>query len=148
MLNESKLRKGLHLAKCASEFGTFGRLKIGAVIMYKNTVLCIGWNTHNESGLQTYYNRYRNFDPKYYPNRAHAEMNAIRRFRQLTRKYDYDMKYVRIFVYRQYKDGTSAIAKPCCACMRAILDSGIRHIYYTINNGYGYIDTTKIPNSN
>ena len=144
MLSESRLRRCFYLAKCASEFGTFKRLKLGAVIMYKNTVLSVGWNTNTESQLQAYYNRLRNFDPRDALNSAYAEMNAIRRFRQLLKRSDYDFRHIRIFVYRQYKDGTTALAKPCAACMQAIIDSGIRHVYYTTHAGYEYIDTTKL----
>ena len=45
---------------------------------------------------------------------------------------------VKLYVYRTRCDQEYGIARPCPSCMAAIRDLGIRHIYYTTNNGYAY----------
>jgi len=47
-----------------------------------------------------------------------------------------------LFVARIYRDGTLGLAKPCPICMLAIKEkeSGIKKVWYTINNNeYGFI---------
>ena len=42
----------------------------------------------------------------------------------------------KLYIYRQRKDQPFGLARPCKACMAAIRKAGIRHIYYTTNDGY------------
>ena len=43
---------------------------------------------------------------------------------------------VKLYIYREFKDGTKALAKPCASCQRLIKELGIKKIYYTTNDGY------------
>lgn len=49
---------------------------------------------------------------------------------------DIDFSKVKLYVYRQDLKGNLAMCRPCCACMKAIKDLGIKNIYYTTNDGY------------
>ena len=41
-----------------------------------------------------------------------------------------------MYIYRETKDGTLALSKPCKTCMKFLKDIGIRKIYYTTKKGY------------
>lgn len=94
--------------------------------------MSIGWNVVKENPIQKQYNKYREFDVDVARNSLHAEMMSIVR----AKKMDIDFGRASIFVYREYKNGELAIAKPCPACMNAIRDIGIKDIYYTGNGSY------------
>ena len=128
--------KYFKLARNASRFSDYPKIKIGAVVVCKNKVISVGWNTTQSHPLQKHYNKYRNVDGREYDvelqsNGLHAEMMAIRHLKG-------DLSKCSIFVYREYKDGSTGISKPCQACMKAMEDIGIKNIYYTTENGYNY----------
>lgn len=130
------VEKYFKLARNASKFSDYPRIKIGAVVVCKNKVVSVGWNTTQSHPLQKYYNKYRNVDGREYDvelqsNGLHAEMMAIRHLNG-------DLSKCSIFVYREYKDGSTGLCKPCQACLCALKDVGIKNIYYTTENGYNY----------
>ena len=43
---------------------------------------------------------------------------------------DIDFHNLKLFVYRELKDGSIAMARPCPSCMALIKDLGIKKIYY------------------
>lgn len=133
-MNNSQIEKYFMLAKNASNFSDFPRIHIGCVLIYKNKILSVGWNTKKENPLQKYYNKYRNFDTDKYKNPLHAEMMSILKIRNI----EIDWKKVNMFIYREHKNGKTALAKPCKACKQAIKDTGIKNIYYTSSDGYIY----------
>ncbi len=84
---------------------------------------------------QWYYNRYRLEDKNDLmtkPSKSHAEINLIRKIRYL----DINFKDVTIYIYRELKDGTLALAAPCKACEKALRTLGIKTICYTDKNEY------------
>ena len=132
------IKRGFKLAKAAREASTWKGPHLGASLIYKNRVLAMGWNSEKETKLQKSFNRYRTFDAEKYKNCEHAEIHALR---NLIRNYnlkEIDMKKVNIFIYREWKDGTTALAKPCIACEMALRDIGIRNVFYTGENGIVY----------
>lgn len=131
-MNQSSVNKYFSLAKNASKFSDFPKYQIGAILVYKNKIISIGWNITKENPLQKKYNEYRGFDTDTYKNCLHAEMMCIVKARKL----DIDWSKVSIFVYREFKNGNLALAKPCLACMQAIKDCGIKNIYYTGNGSF------------
>ena len=121
-------------AEEASHFSDWPKQKLGAVIVYKNRILSVGWNTTKETSMQKKFNRFRNFDPERYPNNTHAEMNAIYRLKKEYNLKKIDMKKVAVFVYRETKDGNIGLAKPCAACEAAMRSIGITQVFYTTEN--------------
>lgn len=95
----------------------------------------IACNTNKTHPMQKYYNRYR-YHPQtsYFYPKLHAEINCISSIRHL----DINFSKVKLYVYRTRCDQEYGIARPCPSCMAAIKDLGIRHIYYTTNDGYAY----------
>ena len=49
---------------------------------------------------------------------------------------DIDWSKVKLYIYRETRDGKLAMSRPCPACMQAIKDLNIKHIAYTTDCGY------------
>lgn len=130
--------KCFDIAKAASKFSTWRKQHIGAVMVYKNKPITVGCNTNAETRLQKQYNIHRGFDPNTNKNCGHAEMIALEHLIKSKEARSIDFAKIHIFVYRQHKDGTLALAKPCAACEAALRYYGIRHIHYTGNKSYVY----------
>lgn len=123
--------KGYELAKAASLNSDFYKCHTGAVAIYGNKVLAIGWNSEKLSPLQAKYNtRTRGFNGHEYRSSIHAEMMVVNKIKYL----DVDFSQVRIFVWRGHK--TPMLSKPCKACEKAMRDLGIRKVFYTGANSY------------
>ncbi len=123
--------KGYELAKSASLNSDFYKCHTGAVAVYRNKVLAIGWNSEKLSTMQAKYNtRTRGFDGHKYRSTIHAEMMVVNKIKYL----DIDFSQVKIFVWRG--QDFPELSKPCKACERALRDLGIRKVFYTGNNSY------------
>lgn len=133
--------RGFKLAKKASAFSDYNKIHIGAVVMYKNKPIGIGWNTKKTHPLQFKYNKYReaNIGRKYIADEhlpmLHAEIMALQ---DATRRFNGDLSKCSIFVYSEKKDGYTRLTRPCKACSQQLKDLGIKNIYYTTNNGWNY----------
>lgn len=108
--------------------------RLGAVAVYKKTILGEAFNTNKTSTLQNKYNVYRYHNPAL-PAKSHCEVALIQSIRW---KYgpDIDWSRVEIYIYRELRDGSIAMARPCKSCFHLLKDIGIKHIYYTTENGY------------
>lgn len=109
-------------------------VQIGCVIAYKGTILAKGYNSDKTHPVQKQFNQYRFEDngPKYLPPKAHSELTALNKIKYL----DIDFSKVRLYVYRAYKDGRPALARPCPACIAYARALGVKHLFYTTNDGY------------
>ncbi len=106
------------------------KISIGACIVKGNYVVSNGHNKIKTHPFQLLHNN-RAFCVTPAP-RIHAEIDAL-----IYSRYD-DLTGCEIFVYREMADGTLANCKPCNACRNAMKDAGIKHIYFTTENGYHY----------
>ena len=80
MFSEKKINKYFELAKNASKFSDFHKQSIGAVVIDKNHVLSVGWNTQKTSTMQKNYKRLvSKLDTDRFPNCMHSEMRAIQK---------------------------------------------------------------------
>lgn len=119
----------------ASQNSDFERVNIGAVIVKGNYVVSRGWNQNKGHTCQ----HHLNVSNGYYPVNTehnvgclHAEVHAlIKSGRQ-------DLTGCEIFVYRNDCNGMIANCRPCKACLPAIRDAGITHMYFTNSQGYNY----------
>lgn len=132
-----------HLFKLAKEeskkadyCGCAGNVAIGSVIVYHGSVLARGHNSNKTHSQQAKFNkwRYKNEGNKYLPSKLHSELMALNKIKYL----DIDFSKVHLYIYRQYKDGTLALSKPCPSCEAAIREMGIRHVHYTGSGSYIY----------
>ena len=142
-MNTKQIKRFFKLAKNASEFSDYTKknIHIGSVMVYKNRVISVGYNTDKTNPIQYSYNVYRQQvdDPnrnyiadKHLPC-VHAEMKCLID----TKDIDLDWNKVSMFVYRS-SNGKLRNCKPCKACTKALKDRGIKHIYYTNEDGYCY----------
>lgn len=121
------------IAKTLAEMSDFPRIKIGCVAVCGHHIISSGFNMRKTSTLQKQYNIYRFSEDT--PHCLHAEIACLK---PLIKRRDIDFKNVELYIYREYKSGELAIARPCDSCFKLIKDLGIRNIYYTNNGGFSY----------
>ena len=126
-------------AKAASKNADYtggNQTKVGCVIVYKGAILAKGYNSDKTHPWQDKYNCYRftNTSNNYLPSKRHAEINAITKIKYL----DINFSEVHLYIYRSLKNGHSAMARPCPACMNAIRNMGIKKIHYTTYDGTAF----------
>lgn len=128
MPSDSSIKKNFQKARAASMLSDFPTHKLGAVMMLGNKVLSVGYNITKTHPIQKQYNIERGYDPNVKNNgQIHAEMMCL-----INTKYlDIDWSRVSLYIYREHKDHTTAIAKPCPACEKAIRERGINQVYFT-----------------
>lgn len=126
---------GFEIAKNEMNNSDFsGNAHIGCAVYYKGNIIAKGFNSNKTSPVQERYNvyRYRNEGDRYYPAKNHAEISTLKKIRNL----DIDFSKVRVYTYRELKDGKIANSRPCPSCLAFIKQLGIKQIYYTTNDGY------------
>lgn len=106
---------------------------VGCIAVYQGQVIGLGCNSNKTHPIQKYYNRYRLDEDSMLP-RLHAEINCLNQIRH----HNINFSKVKLYIYRIRKDQPFGLARPCPSCMAAIKDLGIKHIYYTTNDGYSY----------
>jgi tRNA(Arg) A34 adenosine deaminase TadA len=95
------------------------RHRLGAVVVYRNQVVGVGYNKvySNEPNLHKL-------------NGLHAEIAALQ---NTTARY---RKGSTIYVYRLTSSNKPALAKPCCACQKIMKKMGVRHVWFSTENGW------------
>lgn len=119
-------------ASQVAEISDFAKVNIGCIAVYQGTIIGVGFNTNKTHPMQKKYNRYRNgenFIPK-----LHVEINCLNSIRYL----DINFSKVKLYIYRKRKSVKYGICRPCPSCMAAIKDLGIKHVYYTTDEGFVY----------
>lgn len=119
-------------ASKVAEISDFAKVNIGCIAVYQGTIIGVGFNTNKTHPMQKKYNRYRNgenFIPK-----LHAEINCLNSIRYL----DINFSKVKLYIYRKRKSAKYGMCRPCSSCLAAIKDLGIKHIYYTTDEGFVY----------
>jgi deoxycytidylate deaminase len=61
----------------------------------------------------------------------HAEVNALKKLKRQKR----GAEGADLYVYRFLANGDYGIAKPCESCMKEIINSGIRRVFYSDDDG-------------
>lgn len=95
------------------------KYKLGCVIVYKNKVVNVGFNDMNKTHPKAN-SAYKTL---------HAEIDALIGLEHNI------AKYCVVYLYREYKNGKPALAKPCSTCELALKRAGIRHVFYTTDDG-------------
>ena len=118
-------------AKAIAELSDFPRVKIGCCAVYKHKIISSGCNSMKTNPTQKRLNAYRfNADT---PATIHAELSCLL---PLINHREIDFRDVSLYIYREFKSGELALAKPCASCEALIRSLGIRYIYYTGNQSY------------
>ena len=111
--------KYFQIAKRMAKFSNHPDHQMGACVAYKARPLGFGFNstkTHSKSNT-----KYRTI---------HAELSAILNCHRQ------DLAGSDIYIYRETKNGTLGISKPCKDCYKLIKSLGIKNIYYTGDGSY------------
>lgn len=119
------------IAKKESHKSTFHNFHLGCVVIYNGKIISKASNTFKTHPIQKQYNTERYTDD-YSPHSMHAEIAA------LTKIMHQDINYSRceVYIYREFKNGNPAMARPCRSCMKMIRELGIKKIHYSTNYGY------------
>lgn len=107
---------------------------IGAVAVYKGSIVATACNSNKTSPLQAKYNVYR-FRDSNTLDKTHAEVSLIQKLRWKFGD-SIDWSKVHIYLYREYKDGTLGPSRCCPSCMALLKELGIKKIFYTTEDGY------------
>lgn len=135
-LSLNRINHYLKLAKNACYYSDYTKVRMGAVLIYKNKVISVGWNSKKTSPIQKKYNKFRGYDvdASGTENTIHAEVSCLGRAKDI----DIEWSRANLFIYRIKKDESSGLARPCNACMALIKSMEIKNIYYSTNNGWVY----------
>jgi len=133
-MNDTHLFRAARECSLKSDYSGCGRARIGCVLVYKGSILAKGFNTDKTHTYQARYNkwRYKDSGNKYLPSKLHAEAMALNKVKYL----DIDFSKVHLYVYRELRDGTLGMSRPCPACLAAIKQMGIKNIHYTTDCGF------------
>jgi deoxycytidylate deaminase len=97
--------------------------RLGAVVAHGRKIIAIGWNKYKTNPRSPHPFKH-----------IHAEIAALIQCKDQARGAD-------LYVYREGKDGSPRLSKPCKHCMAAIQAAGIRRIFYTTSS---CVESTKI----
>lgn len=134
--NKAKVTRYLNMARDVGKRSKFPKYHLGAVAIYKGSLLAAGCNSKKTNPRQMLLNRERGWraDANEFYNPVHAELACLSKIRYL----DIDFAKVRLYIYREHKNGIKAMARPCLACRKMIKDMGIKEVWYTTEDGFAY----------
>ena len=128
-------------ARKVAKKSDFENFHMGCVIVYKKHIIGAAANSDKTHPMQAEYNKYRKFNKTKngIKHSVHAEIAAINSIPYVLGK-EVEWSKVKIYIYRiaKGKIGGYGLAKPCPACIQAIRDMNIQHIYYTGEGSYIY----------
>jgi deoxycytidylate deaminase len=124
-------RSFFNAAKAVSELSDHPQYKLGCVVVLGHRIVSSGKNSHTKChALQA------KLDKEMFGCECrgllHSEVDALR---PLINN-NVDLSRASVYVYRQHKNGTLGLAKPCPRCMKLIKQCGIKKVYYTTEGGY------------
>ena len=107
------------------------KYKIGCVIVDKHRIISSGSNSNTKCHpIQADLDK-RMFNCEC-AGKLHAEVASIIPLL----KYKPDLSRSILYTYREYKDGSLAMARPCARCIQFIKSVGIKRIRYTTSDGF------------
>jgi deoxycytidylate deaminase len=101
-----------------------GRHRIVAGIWEKNKLISLGFNQYKTHPRQVLSQKNFNSTKQY----LHAEIHALI---LAANSKNFSPRHSDIYVYRQTRDGSPALAAPCDGCALALALAGVKKIYYT-----------------
>lgn len=118
-------------AKAMAEMSNFKQHHIGAVAVCGHKIISSGYNSNKTNPIQKRLNIHR-FDVDT-NHTVHAELACLL---PLINRKDINFSDVSLYIYREYKNGSPALSKPCPSCMALIRQLGIKKLYYSGDNSY------------
>ncbi len=128
-------------ARKIAETSDFKSFHTGCVVVYKKHIIGIGANSDKTHPMQAQYNKFRKFNKTKngIKHSIHAEIAAINSISYVIGR-DIDWSKVKMYIYRicPGHESGQGLSKSCPACQAAIQDLGIKHVYYTTDDGFAY----------
>ena len=118
-------------AKAMSELSDFHKEHLGCVVTCGSRIISSGCNETKTSPLQKELNALR-----FSADTTHSNHSEVKALMPLLHRKDINFKDCSIYVYREHRNGCTAIARPCKSCEKLIRDLGIKRIYYTVEDGF------------
>lgn len=111
------------------------KARVGAVLVDRGEIISVGVNGNKSHPLQQKYNqlRFRDDDVSNMGHLMHAEIEALVKGRS-----DISTHHAAIYVYRVMRNGDKGMSRPCSGCVQALLDFGVKRMYYTTTEGLVY----------
>jgi tRNA(Arg) A34 adenosine deaminase TadA len=106
--------RGLAIARSQSKKSKY-KVQVGCVIIKSGRVIGRGFNKVKP-----------NVDPPAYAYSIHAEVDAVNSISSLKR-----LDRATVYVYREHKNGTPALSKPCSKCMSTLQSAGFKKIRWS-----------------
>lgn len=136
--------KMFEMAYRVAEQSDFHPFHLGCVITYKGKVISTGYNQNKSHPTQKKYNkRYRHFKKgkRDATHSLHAELAALVNIPKCVQN-NIDMSKCHVYIYRICSGKPLGFGNAfCCnACRHALIDAGVRHIYYTTDYGFSYTE--------
>jgi len=123
------------LSKVAIAVEPVAQARLASAIVYKNEIISIGINQRKSHPFQAKFSK--NEDSIYLHSETDAIKNALKQI-SIDELSDSVLYVCRVKIIN--KKFVFGIAKPCCGCMRAISNFGIKKVYYTLDNkGYAML---------
>lgn len=116
----------LKLARNVSKHSKF-RVRVGAVLVDKGHPISVGFNKA----------KYNSEFSHITEQSIHAEMQALK-----TSGKEFINKSI-MFVYRETKDGKTALSRPCEKCLKRLQEFGVKKIIYSVSE-YPYFAIENI----
>ena len=118
-------------AKAISKHSDHPQYKLGCVVVDRHKIISSGANSRSRThGLQA------RIDTEHFgctcPGYKHAEVDALL---PLIKK-GVDLSKASIYVYREHKNGTLALARPCARCEALLRKYKIKRVFYTVESGF------------
>lgn len=111
------------------------KIQVGAIAVHGGKVIASSASSNKTHPLQRMYNSYRDFVHEGLVfDKLHAEIGLISQIQRT----NINPKDISIYIYRICKSREHGLARPCEGCMQALLDIGIRNIYYSTDVGFAY----------
>ena len=121
-----------NVAKEVSKTSDFPRHHIGCAVVYKHRLISSGCNCKVTHPKQRELNKER-FDEDTTHHWKHAELDALL---PIMNNKNIEWSKVKLYIYRELKDGSKALSRPCKSCQKLIRELGIKKIWYTTKDGY------------
>lgn len=124
-------------ARALTKYSDYRDVHIGCVIVSKNKIIGEGFNTYKTHPMQKKFDVFRDLNVKNevsHLHALHAEIMALASIKDT----NVDLSKAEVYIYRKMKRKPFGMVRPCPACMQALKLNGIKHIYYTSNNGLAY----------
>lgn len=116
------------------------KARVGAIIVDSGDIVAVGSNGNKSHPLQQKYNRlrFREDDVSGMDHLMHAEIAALVKARG-----NYDPVHAAVYVYRIMKNGSWGMARPCTGCIAALVDFGVKQMYYTTTDGFAFEEVIR-----